>query len=184
MAKKSASQTNAEIEYLKSIGVPFDIDKKGNVVRKKIVEQPKEEKKSINTLGEGKDFGIYIMGINKAKPLIHMEDKQIIQILLREYSISLSNITRPEMIAETVKIKDYLTERNMDCGVCKFSRIVVGVNITSRDFVTDNVVMSKNEVVSRAYWYLTPGFAWTSKDLIECISFRVNKLQEILNSME
>lgn len=174
MPKKSASQIAAEQEYFKKNNIPFEKHDVKLVKPKQVYEPSKSEGVEYGLTDSDKDFGIYISTISKIKPaLIFMKDIEIVEKLLNHYEEVLKYIIQPEIQAEPVKMKDYIHKMNCQFGVCYCSRLQFGVYIGLREFV-DTI----------DYWSTPPRLVYTSKEMIDCISFRVNKLQEILNEMK
>lgn len=173
--KKSASQLAAEKEYFEANGIYTEKKQK-----KAEVIIPKSEKINVVNLGlaaGSKSFGIYISLINNCPQLKVMEEKEIVTKILEEYDAVLKVITRPEMIPEPVKIKQWIKDHCMHIGVCYFARKIIGVDICDYYWVIRHTSEYSD------FWFDVPGNKYTSKEMIRCISFRVDKLTEILNEM-
>jgi len=74
-------------------------------------------------LGSGKDFEIYISSINKSTVLVHMEDKQIVDILLAHYDFVLNTIIKYEFKSNKDRILNFLKIQKCEKGVCYCSRV-------------------------------------------------------------
>lgn len=172
--KKSPSQIAAELEYYRQNNI--QIPEKQPRSKVVVVHEPTKEGVTYGLTGNIKDFGIYIEGINKSKPLKYMNDRQIIEKLIEDYSIALNYIIKPEMMVEPVKIREYLVLSSMSSGICAYSRIQIGVAIADRWWIT--------QYEGDRFWFQTTRNVYTSKEMINCISLRVNRLTEILNSLE
>jgi hypothetical protein len=138
-------------------------------------EPEQKEKPIINSLGTGKDFGIYIEGINKAVPLIHMEDKEVVQILLNHYSSVLNHIAGQN---DPQRIMNYLVIQYVHRGVCNYSRIKLGVNVCDRWWI------NKYKSGPHIYWGIIPEHQPDARGMILAISLRVDKLHNILNEIK
>lgn len=179
MAKKSASQLAVQAEYLA----------KNNIIIAEVKPQKKGGKKkrtaviitSHKVVGYGlneseKDFRIYISSVNTCAPIREMGDEDIIKVLIKDYELVLKHIVQPDIMDNPVYIKDFIKKNGMNEGVCRYSRTCIGVSITSREWVEEFVDDG------RSYWCEIPDNCWESKDLILCISKRLEILTEILNS--
>lgn len=185
MAKKSATQILAEQEYFRKHSIPFEATKTKLVKPKDIVERPKpQEGVVLGHTGSLKSFGIYVELVSNIfkPPLTYMNDREIVTKLLSYYEEVLNYIIKPEIMAEPVKLKDYLFSKYCHRGVCLAARYLFGVDITEREWLTSSV--NQTDISISGYWYYSSGNIYTSKELVQCISFRVNKLQEILNGLE
>lgn len=177
MAKKSASQIAAEQEYFRTNNI-------------QVVKQPKKERDKVRiervqeqgiTYGLGtslKSFGIYVsMGsMASLKPLKYMNDKEIVTKLIDHYQNVLDYITKPD-IAD-IDIIYYINKTRTEDGLCLCARVLFGVDICQRWWIMQFCVGTKR------YWYETPEDLNSSEEKIGSVSFRLNKLKEILNSIQ
>lgn len=171
MAKKIISHTllTAQLEYYKNNNI--SLKKKDEVVVTKDVG------KDLYGIVDAKDFGIYISLLGVSKPVVIMEDKEIVEKLLVHYDELLNKITRHEIFSQPVVVRDLIFSASAELGICKCSRHIFGVPITNRWFVTQ---FQRHE---DGFWYKTSVDYWTSKEMVDCISYRVKKLTEIKNSI-
>jgi hypothetical protein len=170
MAKKITSPTllAAQLEYYKQNNIQV---KKEDIV---------EEKKKEEGLGLGgmKDFGIYISNINKMKALQYMEDKEVIQLILKKYDEVLNRIVKDDMKDDYNRMINYIEDNNCEHGICKYSRIILGVAVAERWWIT------QFQRAPDSFWANVPRRCFSTESIINAISFRVNKLTEILNSIQ
>lgn len=173
--KKSASQLAAEAEYFAkhNIKVP-EVSKKTSGTP--VIHEPNKEQK-YGIIPNLKDFGIYISSINNCVQRRDMDDRNLLKEILRHYDEVLNYIIRPEIFAEPVKVKQFLIDKGVDKGICRYSRVYIGVPICERWWIKE---YSPND----EYWFPTSENVWTSKEMVLCISRRVERLTEILNSLE
>jgi hypothetical protein len=176
MAKKklSASTLAAQQEYFAKMGIYQSTPVKQK--KSEITEIRGPEIKAINLgFGNIKSHGIYIMTINKVQPLVYMTDREIVEKCLASYNEVLNDIIKPEM--KDLDIYLYIHSKQMHLGICFFARCRLDVDICSHWFIT------QFETNPDGFWFRTPQESSGRLDLIDSISYRVEKLQEILNSM-
>lgn len=125
-----------------------------------------------------KSWSIYIHSGNHAVKRIFMEEKKIAQIVLNHYDSVLQRIILPEFIIDIERTKTYLKSQCCLRGICYYSRVRVGVAIHDFDFVKNNTANSS------VYWHKIPEHCFTTKEIIQSISYRVDKLTEILNNWD
>jgi hypothetical protein len=177
MAKKklSASTLAAQQEYFAKMGIYQSTPVKVKKSEIKEIKGPELKSVNIGLNSSLKNFGIYIMTINKAGPLVYMTDREIVEKCLSSYDEALSAIIKME---NTQDVYSYLASRHMQYGVCAFARWKLCVDICGHWFITDY------QVEPDGFWHIMPDECTTLKEMIGAISFRVERLQEILNSMQ
>jgi len=99
-----------------------------------------------------------------------MTDKEIQQTLLDHYEKWLVKIKK---MNSDDKIQDYIEEKNIDWGLCKCAWCIFNVNICGRSWI------KKGIRGSGIFWCEVP-LAEKKTQVIEYISFRINKLKKIL----
>lgn len=122
-----------------------------------------------------KDFGIYIDSINKSVPIISMTDSDIVAKILYHYDGVLKFITGHRIVHEGYYVKEYITQMGCHMGICRYSRVELGVIVSEREWV---MKYNKGEM-----WCEFPHNCYEYKELVRCISFRVEILTEILNQL-
>lgn len=157
------------------ITVPQKVEDK-NIV----VERPQRTDGIEYGLKSGKDFGEYIAGINKLKPLVFMKDEDIVRNILAHYDTVLNTIILPEYKDDALKIQSYLKDNNCDMGICKYARKNLGVDICANDFVSQYFPKDVYDL----FWFDPPSLYFKAEDKIKSISSRVERLTEILNSFQ
>jgi hypothetical protein len=166
----------AQQEYFAKMGIYQSTPVKQK--KSEITEIRGPEIKAINLgFGSIKSHGIYIMTINKVQPLIYMTDREIVEKCLASYHEALNEIIKPEM-NYIEDVFQYLKQRKMLRGVCFFARCILHVDICEHWFI------SQFTSESNWYWFPVPEQLDVKADMIESISLRVERLQEILNSMQ
>lgn len=107
-----------------------------------------------------------------------MTDKEIVQAILNNYSSVLKTITGFGNNLE--RIKSFLEQQEMSAGVCWYAQSKLGIKVNYSDWINKSSNYSQGYSL---YWCMKPGYATTAHEMIQCISYRVQKLQEVLNAM-
>lgn len=165
--KKSASQIAAENEYYAKHNI--------NVPQKPV--EPIELLLAVQPIQPPglKEFGEYISSISIRPIYNNMEDKEIIPALIKRYESVLNTILG--FTNDPLRIKSFLNNMRCDQGVCYASRAIFGTIVNERKWVKENLKGNK------VYWWEIAKNCYTSNELIACISFRLDRLTEILNSL-
>jgi len=173
--KKSASQLAAEMAYFKENKIPFEVKaQKPNKVSKATIEKAVNSSAQKYGLGNDKEMEIYIQGINKTMQQVQfLDDKEVIKQILLEYEIAFERMKCIDNLTEMI---DYLRVQCLHQGICYFARNVLGYRITDSWWIVDNSPYK--------YWYLTPVLCTTISEVIMVTSRRIEKLKEILNSLQ
>lgn len=182
MAKKklSASALKAQQEYFDKMGIyqTAPVKKKKAVIAE--IKGPEIKAINLGLNGSLKSFGIYISLINKVGPLMYMTDREIVEKCLSHYNDALNYIIKLEIVDGNLNLSmyNYLASLSMHHGLCYFARHKLNVDICQHWFITEF------QFEPDGFWHITPKDCRTSKQIIDSISYRVERLQEILNSMQ
>ena len=101
-----------------------------------------------------------------------MTDNEVISRCIEKYYEVYTHI-----LLNQYDIHEYLKSQYCDNGICFFSRKVLSVDISSREWILDNTPEFKQ------YWHRIPKMCDYYEDIIYAIKFRLDKLKEILTKI-